>query len=253
MHALNKSLGQHFLKDGGVAEKIVQAMGIRPGMQLLEIGPGAGALTRLIAPMEGIRFRAVEIDGPKVTVLEKAFPVLKGKILRGDILECDRPWEGKFSIIGNFPYNISSQILLRVLEWKDQVDRVVGMFQKEVAARVVAPPGTKTYGILSVLVQAFFNAEYLFDVPPESFNPPPRVMSGVIRLTRNDNPFGVENMEQFTRLVKTSFGQRRKILRNPARALFDPGILEEEIFARRPEQLTIRQFADLSKRMKQYG
>ncbi|HUX84227.1 MAG TPA: rRNA adenine dimethyltransferase family protein, partial [Chitinophagaceae bacterium] len=164
-----------------------------------------------------------------------------------------RPWEGKFSIIGNFPYNISSQILLRVLEWKDQVDRVVGMFQKEVAARVVAPPGTKTYGILSVLVQAFFNAEYLFDVPPESFNPPPRVMSGVIRLTRNDNPFGVENMEQFTRLVKTSFGQRRKILRNPARALFDPGILEEEIFARRPEQLTIRQFADLSKRMKQYG
>ncbi len=251
-NVLNKSLGQHFLKDESLAERIVQAMDIRPGMQVLEIGPGAGALTRLIARVEGVGFRAVEIDGPRVTDLEKEFPGLKGKILRGDILECDPPWEGKFSIIGNFPYNISSQILLRVLEWRDQVDRVVGMFQKEVAQRVVAAPGRKSYGILSVLVQAFFGAEYLFDVPPESFTPPPRVMSGVIRLKGNDNPFGVENMERFTRLVKTSFGQRRKILRNPARGLFDPVVLEEEIFTRRPEQLTIREFADLSKRMQFY-
>jgi 16S rRNA (adenine1518-N6/adenine1519-N6)-dimethyltransferase len=249
MHALKKSLGQHFLKDDNLSLKIVEAMAVLPGMQLLEIGPGGGALTRHLMEIPDIHFLAIEIDGGKVGALQNKYPGMRGKIIEGDILKCEAPFRGPFSVIGNFPYNISSQILFRVLEWKDQVEGMVGMFQKEVAERIVAHPGRKAYGILSVLVQAYFDAELLFEVGRESFIPPPKVMSAVIRLRRNGNPYSVENEKRFTRLVKTSFGQRRKMLRNPTRSLFEAGLLKEEIFNRRPEQLSIREFADLSKLM----
>lgn len=248
-YTLKKSLGQHFLKDEEMCKKIVRALHVTPGMQLLEIGPGAGALTKYLLQIPAIHFKCVEVDAEKVSYLHNAYPALRGKIIREDFLTSGIPFDGEFTIIGNFPYNISSQILFRILEWKSQVKEVVGMFQKEVAERITAPGKNKDYGILSVLVQAFYGTEYLFEVPRHSFQPPPRVTSAVIRLRYEGNPYGVENEKQFFTLVKTSFGQRRKMLRNPLKGLFDKGVLQEVFFNKRAEELTVKEFVDLSKRM----
>ena len=181
-YTLKKSLGQHFLKDDSVCLRIMEALNGTEFSQLIEVGPGGGALTKHLLQLEGKDFKAVELDDEKVAYLETTFPQLKDKIIHQDFLEIDVPFEGPFTIIGNFPYNISSQILFKALDWKDQVECLVGMFQKEVAQRVAAPPGSKVYGVTSVLVQAYFSVEYLFDVPPESFTPPPKVVSGVIKM-----------------------------------------------------------------------
>jgi 16S rRNA (adenine1518-N6/adenine1519-N6)-dimethyltransferase len=167
-----------------------------------------------------------------------------------DILDISQPFQEKFTLIGNFPYNISSQILFKVLDWEPNVETVIGMFQKEVARRIVSPPNSKEYGILSVLIQAFFTVEYLFDVNEESFNPPPKVKSGVIRLINNQNPYQITQKRKFFNLVKTAFGQRRKQLRNPLKGMFDTETLQDPIFTKRAENLTVADYVDLMKKMK---
>lgn len=249
-YTLKKSLGQHFLKDEAVCARIVAALQEDPLDKLLEVGPGGGALTKYLLPLPGIDFRAVELDNEKIVYLEKQYPAIQGKIIPDSILDIEAPFTGLFTVVGNFPYNISSQILFKVLDWKEQVPVMIGMFQKEVAVRIVSPPGSKVFGILSVLVQAFYEVEYLFDVPPESFNPPPKVISGVIRLRRRKvQPEMFSEKKLFT-LVKAAFNQRRKMLRNSLKSLFEPEILADELFTKRAEQLTIDQFAALTFQMR---
>lgn len=253
-YTLKKSLGQHFLKDERICRDIVAALqeglGGIAGGQLLEVGPGGGALTKYLLQLPGIDFKAVELDTEKVTYLEATYPAIKGKIIHESFLDIQAPFEGSFTVIGNFPYNISSQILFKLLDWKEQVPEIIGMFQKEVAQRAAAQPGSKTYGILSVLVQAFYQVQYLFDVPPQSFNPPPKVMSGVIRLTRKTSALNVKSPAHFSRLVKAAFNQRRKTLRNATRALFAEETLQNDIFNKRAEQLSLDDFAALTFQMK---
>jgi 16S rRNA (adenine1518-N6/adenine1519-N6)-dimethyltransferase len=248
MYTLKKSLGQHFLHDEQMCQKIVDSIDRKPGMQLLEVGPGGGALTKYLLDWADVTYRAVEIDHEKVVYLGKTYPAIEGKIIEQDILKVDVPFEGRFSMVGNFPYNISSQIMFRVLEWEEQMDEVIGMFQKEVAQRMAAGPGSKTYGILSVLTQAFFKVEYLFDVPPGCFTPPPNVMSGVARFASIGNPHGITQKKTFTRLVKAAFNQRRKTLRNALRGTLPPAALAEPIMTQRAEQLSVAEFADLYKK-----
>lgn len=249
-YTLKKSLGQHFLKDESVCKQIVQALQQDSLQQLVEVGPGGGALTKYLLPLEQVEFRAVELDDEKVTYLEAKYPAIRGKIIHQSILDIDAPFTGSFTVVGNFPYNISSQILFRVLEWKEQVPVMIGMFQKEVAQRVVSGPGSKVYGILSVLIQAWYEVEYLFDVPPECFNPPPKVMSGVIRLRRKKEPVVVASDKQLSILVKAAFNQRRKMLRNAVKSLFAEEVLQDPLFDKRAEQLSVEQFAALTFRMK---
>jgi len=250
MYTLKKSLGQHFLKDENVCRKIVAALQERQFTQLLEVGPGGGALTKYLLQLESIGFKAVELDEEKVTYLTATYPAIQNKIIHQSFLDIEKPFEGPFTIVGNFPYNISTQILFKILDWKEEVECMVGMFQKEVAQRAAAKEGNKVYGVLSVLVQAFFDVEYLFDVSEQSFNPPPKVKSGVIRmLPRKDVP-AMKSEKHFFLLVKTAFNQRRKTLRNAVRGLFEPTILEDELFNKRAEQLSVRQFAELSFKMK---
>ena len=182
MYTLKKSLGQHFLRDENICRKIVEALQAYPFQRLLEVGPGGGALTKHLLQLKDIDFKAVELDQEKVNYLLREYPSLEGKLIEGSILDIPQPFSEPFTLVGNFPYNISTQILFRVLEWRQQLEAMVGMFQKEVAQRVAAPSGNKTYGVLSVLVQAFFTVDYLFDVHENCFNPPPKVKSGVIRL-----------------------------------------------------------------------
>lgn len=250
MYTLKKSLGQHFLKDREVCDKIVAALKQHDFQRLLEVGPGGGAITGMLLEIPSIEFKAIEIDREKIAYLESAFPSIKGKLMENDILESPVPFNEPFTIIGNFPYNISTQIVFKVLDWRELVETMIGMFQKEVAMRICASPGTKDYGILSVLTQAYFKAEYLFDVDPESFNPPPKVISGVIKLTNIGNPFGIENNKKFLMLVKAAFGQRRKQLRNPLKPYFEKEILMDEIFTKRAEQLSVQDFVDLVKKLK---
>ena len=192
----------------------------------------------------------MELDDEKVTYLELTYPSIKGKIIHQDFLHIAIPFENQFTVIGNFPYNISTQIVFKVVEWKQQVPIMIGMFQKEVAQRIASKPHTKVYGIMSVLVQAFYEVEYLFDVPPESFNPPPKVMSGVIRLRRKETVVDMKSEKALFVLVKAAFNQRRKMLRNAVRGLFDETVLADEIFNKRAEQLSIEDFAALSFRMR---
>ena len=249
-YTLKKSLGQHFLKDESVSQRIVVSLKEDAFTQLLEVGPGGGALTKYLLPIEEIDLKAVELDDEKVVYLEAQYPSIKGKIIHQSILDIDAPFKGDFTVVGNFPYNISSQILFKVLEWREQVPVMIGMFQKEVAERIVSGPGSKVYGILSVLVQAFYEVEYLFDVPPESFNPPPKVMSGVIRLRRKTEPVPIKSERDLFVLVKAAFNQRRKMLRNAVKGQFEESVLEDEIFQKRAEQLSIEQFAALTFRMR---
>lgn len=249
-YTLKKSLGQHFLHDENICRKIVETLREEVFSQLLEVGPGGGAITKYLLQISNINFKAVEIDNEKADYLEAAYPSIQGRIIREDFLQTASPFEGSFIVIGNFPYNISSQILFKILEWKEQVPVIIGMFQKEVAQRVAAQPGSKVYGILSILIQSCYSVEYLFDVPPSAFAPPPKVVSGVIRLRRKEQALSVKSEHAFTVLVKTAFNQRRKMLRNATRSLFDETVLQNDIFNKRAEQLSIDDFARLSFLMK---
>lgn len=249
MYTLKKSLGQHFLRDENMCKKIVQALPVSPGQQVLEVGPGAGAITKYLLQVPDITFKAVELDAEKVQYLEQTYPDIKNRLIHQSFLEMEAPFQGPFSVIGNFPYNISSQIMFKVLEWKSQVPLVVGMFQKEVAQRIAATHGTKDYGILSVLLQAWYQVEYLFEVHEQCFNPPPKVKSAVIRLTRLEQPYNITNERRFFTLVKTAFNQRRKQLRNPLKPLFDKEYLQNSLFSKRAEELTVADFVALSHKM----
>ena len=248
-YTLKKSLGQHFLTNEAICKQIVTALQEDSIHQVLEVGPGAGALTKHLLKLPIQHFKAVELDREKVAYLKLNYPSIVDMIIEGSILDIPIPFQDQFTLLGNFPYNISTQIVFRVLEWKEQIPVMIGMFQKEVAERIVSKPHTKVYGILSVLVQAFYEVEYLFDVPPESFNPPPKVMSGVIRLKRKAEPVPVRSEKAFFTLVKAAFGQRRKMLRNPMKPFFDAAVLQEEIFTKRAEQLTVEEFAALTFKM----
>jgi 16S rRNA (adenine1518-N6/adenine1519-N6)-dimethyltransferase len=249
MYTLKKSLGQHFLTDEDVCQKIISSLSEQSYNQLLEVGPGGGALTKYLIEIPQIQFKAVELDNEKVKYLCHTYPSLNGKIINENFLDLEKPFDSVFTIIGNFPYNISTQILFKIMEWRDSVECMVGMFQKEVALRAAAKEGNKTYGVLSVLVQAFFEVEYLFDVHEQCFNPPPKVKSGVIKLLPRKEVPAMQSEQKFFLLVKTAFNQRRKTLRNAVRGLFDAALLEDDLFNKRAEQLTVAQFAALTFKM----
>jgi len=249
MYTLKKSLGQHFLKDESVCQRIVEALQQKQFERLLEVGPGGGALTKYLIQLPNIDFKLVEIDREKVDFLHKTYPELVGKITEESILDVAIPFDQPFTLIGNFPYNISTQIVFKVIEWREQVETMIGMFQKEVAERICAGPGNKEYGILSVLSQAYFKTTYLFDVDEEAFNPPPKVKSGVIQFDYLGNPYGIQQYRKFLVLVKAAFGQRRKQLRNPLKPYFKKEILQDPIFTKRAEQLSVQDFVDLLNRM----
>ena len=249
MLTLKKSLGQHFLKDETVSQRVVQYLRERPLDKLLEVGPGGGALTKHLLAIPSIDLKCIEIDTEKVDHLLKKYPALQGRIIHADILEADPPFPGPFTVVGNFPYNISSQIVFKVLEWKDSVETMIGMFQREVAQRIASKEGSKIYGVTSVLVQAFFKVEYLFEVAETAFDPPPKVKSAVIRFTPVETPLKVRDHRALTVLVKTAFSQRRKTLRNAVKSLFTAEILKEELFNKRAEELSVQDFADLTFRM----
>ncbi|HEY1113292.1 MAG TPA: 16S rRNA (adenine(1518)-N(6)/adenine(1519)-N(6))-dimethyltransferase RsmA [Chitinophagaceae bacterium] len=250
MYTLKKSLGQHFLKDENICHKIVEELKRYPFRNLLEVGPGGGALTKYLVQLPDINFKAVEVDDEKVVYLKKTYPQLEGKIIHQNFLEIEKPFLEPFTVVGNFPYNISTEIVFRILEWRESVECMVGMFQKEVAQRFAAKEGNKIYGVTSVLVQAFFEVEYLFDVDPSSFNPPPKVMSGVIRLMPRKVPLDISSERRLAVLVKAAFNQRRKTLRNAVKSLFEEAVLKEEIFNKRAEQLSVEDFAALTYKMK---
>jgi 16S rRNA (adenine1518-N6/adenine1519-N6)-dimethyltransferase len=250
MYTLKKALGQHFLKDENICRKIIASLSQHSFTRLLEVGPGAGAITKYLMEIPGIDFKAVELDEEKVNYLVQTYPTLEGKIIHKNFLDIEKPFDNAFTVIGNFPYNISTQILFKVLEWKDDVEVMIGMFQKEVAQRISAKEGNKVYGVLSVLVQAFFEVEYLFDVNEKSFQPPPKVKSGVIRLRPRSAPVPMRDEKAFFLLVKTAFNQRRKTLRNATKALFEAEISKDNIFEKRAEQLTVKQFGELTYKMK---
>ncbi len=250
MYTLKKSLGQHFLKDENICRKIAEALQHHSFHQLLEVGPGGGALTKHLLQIKDVAFKAVELDDEKVSFLIQTYPQLKDKLIHQSVLEIEIPFDGKFTVIGNFPYNISTQIVFKILDWKEQVECMIGMFQKEVALRLAAQEGNKVYGVTSVLVQAFYSVEYLFDVNEKCFVPPPKVKSAVIRLLPLKKPVEMRDEKSFFILVKAAFNQRRKTLRNAVRELFDADVLKDEIFNKRAEQLTVSQFGQLSFKMK---
>lgn len=242
-----KHLGQHFLTDPSIAGRIVNSLQVPPGDTVLEIGPGKGILTEHLLEKE-IRLLPVEIDQESVDHLKQRWPVLEDQILARDFLKMNLSEHipGPFHIIGNFPYNISSQIFFRVLEYRQQVSTVVCMLQKEVAMRIASPPGSREYGILSVLLQSYYKIEYLFTVKPGSFFPPPKVKSGVIRLTRNNTRSLACNEELFIKLVKTTFNQRRKMIRNSIKSILLNLDSDFELLSKRPEQLGVPEFIELS-------
>jgi 16S rRNA (adenine1518-N6/adenine1519-N6)-dimethyltransferase len=251
-----KHLGQHFLKDESIAAAIADTMNFEGYQDVLEIGPGMGVLTKYLLE-KPVTTYVIEIDAESVVYLNENFPKLKDKIISKDFLKynSNETFEGKqFGIIGNFPYNISTQIVFRTLEYRNQIPEFAGMFQKEVAERICEKKGTKAYGILSVLVQAFYDAEYLFTVDEHVFDPPPKVKSGVLRLRRKEN-FTLPCSEKlFFTVVKTAFQQRRKTLRNSLKTLnLSDNLREDCIFDLRPEQLTVDQFIGLTQKIEADG
>jgi len=243
-----KFLGQHFLKDLSVAQRIAETLPITERTAVLEIGPGTGVLTQFLLQNPDIDLTAVELDRESVPYLREHFPALENRVIEADFLKLDLTeiFKDKFLIIGNFPYNISSQIFFKLLEYRDQVPCLSGMIQKEVAERIASPHGKKTYGILSVLLQAYYNVEYLFTVDEWVFDPPPKVKSAVVRLTRN----GVEKIAcdevLFKTVVKTAFNQRRKTLRNSLKTMISKDIANNPVFDKRPEQLSVAEFIELT-------
>jgi 16S rRNA (adenine1518-N6/adenine1519-N6)-dimethyltransferase len=243
-----KNLGQHFLKDQTIASRIAASLTGTGYNTVLEIGPGMGILTAFLIERKFEDFRVIEIDNESVHYLHSHFPSLEN-IIRGDFLtmDIDSYFPGKFAIIGNFPYNISTQIFFKAIKHREKVVEIAGMLQKEVAERICSGPGSKAYGILSVLLQAYYKTEYLFTVHENVFSPPPKVKSGVIRLIRND----VNTLEcdeaLFIRVVKACFNQRRKTLRNSVRAAFDLNREDYPEFGLRPEQLSVEQFVSLTR------
>jgi 16S rRNA (adenine1518-N6/adenine1519-N6)-dimethyltransferase len=242
-----KHLGQHFLKDENIAAKIAESLSPQT-KQVLEVGPGTGVLTKYLLNRGFGKFIAVEIDRESAAFLRTNYPQLGEGLIEADMLRMDLTslFDGHFSVIGNFPYNISSQILFRVLENHDQINEVVGMFQKEVAVRIAAPPGKKDYGILSVLLQAWYDIEYLFTVEPTVFVPPPKVQSAVIRLQRNQTTELGCSEKLLLQVVKTAFNQRRKTLHNALKPLC---YYNGEFAGKRAEQLNVQQFVTLTNAM----
>lgn len=242
-----KHLGQHFLTDPSIAARIVNSLQAHSGDTVLEIGPGTGVLTELLLEKE-IRLLPVEIDDESVAHLKQKWPALDDRIIEKDFLKMDLSDHitGPFHIIGNFPYNISSQIFFRTLEHRQQVTSVVCMIQKEVAQRIASPPGSREYGILSVLLQAYYNIEYLFSVKPGSFFPPPRVTSGVIRLSRNNTVSLPCDEKLFFKVVKSTFNQRRKMIRNSIKSILLNLDSDYELLSKRPEQLGVPEFIELT-------
>ncbi len=244
-----KHLGQHFLNDENIARNTVEALLEKDRTSfIVEVGPGTGVLTQfLINTVDG--FLAMDVDQESVDYLKEKYPEKKEKIVFSDFLQADlqKTAGNKFNVVGNFPYNISSQIMFKVLENKNSVNYVVGMFQKEVAMRLAEKPGSKVYGILSVLLQAFYDIEYLFTVHENVFTPPPKVKSAVIRLTRNNVQKLDCDEELFKKVVKTTFNQRRKTIRNSIRTLFNNNELRHPLLDKRPEQLSVAQFVELTK------
>ena len=245
-----KFLGQHFLKDMDIARRIAETMIGYAGVPILEIGPGTGVLTRFLLAA-GHDLTVVEIDRESVAYLRAHFPELDNRILEEDFLKLrlDKTFPGRFCVIGNYPYNISSQIFFKVLDYKDLIPCCSGMIQKEVAERMASGPGNKNYGILSVLMQAWYDIEYLFTVPAHVFEPPPKVKSAVIRMTRNKVTDLGCSEQLFKQIVKTSFNQRRKTLRNSLKPILgkECPLYESPIFDKRPEQLSVDQFISLTK------
>jgi len=242
-----KHLGQHFLTDPAIAGRIVGALSARNASVVLEIGPGKGILTKPLMERNFENLKLVEIDSESVEYLLLNWPELKEGLVRADFLKLDLTEIGeKIAIIGNFPYNISSQIFFHILEDKDRVPEVVCMIQKEVAERIVSPPGSRDYGILSVLLQTWYDIELLFQVSPGSFFPPPKVKSAVIRLTRNNRKKLACSDEFYRKLVKTAFNQRRKMLRNSISSFLSPEESGRELFMKRPEQLSADDFISLA-------
>ncbi|MCX6330600.1 MAG: 16S rRNA (adenine(1518)-N(6)/adenine(1519)-N(6))-dimethyltransferase RsmA [Bacteroidia bacterium] len=242
-----KKLGQHFLRDKSIAAKIANTLTGTGYNSVLEIGPGTGVLTSFLLERKFNDFRVIEIDNESVHFLRENFPEIK-EIIRGDFLDLDidRFFPDKMAVIGNFPYNISSQILFKVLKHKDKIIEACGMLQKEVAERICASPGSKAYGILSVLLQAYYETEYLFTVPEHVFVPPPKVKSGVIRLKRNKITDLGCNEALFIKTVKAGFNQRRKTLRNSIKSAFILKREDYKDFNLRPEQLSVEQFIELT-------
>jgi len=255
-----KSLGQHFLKDLGIARRIVESLTIEEGAgtiegaisatDVIEVGPGTGVLTQYLIEDPKIRLTVAEIDRESVEYLKIHFPQLGERLLEGDFLRMDltKQFDDKFLVIGNFPYNISSQIFFKVIDYKERVPMVVGMIQKEVAERLASPPGKKNYGILSVLLQTWYDIEYLFTVDEHVFNPPPKVKSAVIRLKRNTRKSIDCDERLFKMVVKTSFNQRRKAIRNSIKPLLNGVVLSDSyLLGQRPEQLSVEEFIELTK------
>ncbi len=248
-----KFLGQHFLTDLGVARRIADTVDACPDVPVLEVGPGMGVLTQFLLP-KGREFKVVEIDFDSVPYLHEHFPQLGDNIIEGDFLQMDLQavFQGRpFVLTGNYPYNISSQIFFKMLENKDLIPCCTGMIQKEVAERMAATPGSKAYGVLSVLMQAWYDVEYLFTVDEHVFNPPPKVKSAVIRLTRNSkNSLGCDEA-LFRRIVKTVFTMRRKMLRNGMKQILgkDSPMLADPLFTQRPEQLSVQDYVELTNKV----
>jgi 16S rRNA (adenine1518-N6/adenine1519-N6)-dimethyltransferase len=249
-----KHLGQHFLKDESIAKKIGDALTLKGYKNVLEIGPGMGVLTKYLLEKE-IDLVAMDLDTESITYLEANYPNKNLQLLEADFLRFDLSdvFGGEpFAIIGNFPYNISTQIVFKTLENKELVPEFSGMFQKEVALRICSKEGSKTYGILSVLTQAFYDAEYLFTVPPTVFSPPPKVDSGVLRLRRKENITLACDEKMLYKVVKTAFQQRRKTLRNSLKSFnLSDKIKEDTIFGQRPEQLSVTQFIALTLKLEE--
>lgn len=248
-----KFLGQHFLKDLSIAQDIADTVDACPDLPILEVGPGMGVLTQFLM-QKGRPVKVVELDFESVAFLRENFPALEGNIIEDDFLQLnlERVFDGKpFVLTGNYPYNISSQIFFKMLDNKDLIPCCTGMIQKEVAERIAAGPGSKTYGILSILIQAWYKVEYLFTVNEHVFNPPPKVKSAVIRMTRNETTDLGCNERLFKLIVKTTFNQRRKTLRNSISSILEREnpLSADPIFNKRPEQLSVQEFIELTNRV----
>ena len=248
-----KFLGQHFLKDLSIAKDIADTVDECPGLPILEVGPGMGVLTQFLME-KGREVKVVELDFESVAYLRENFPALEGNIIEDDFLKLklEKLFDGRpFVLTGNYPYNISSQIFFKMLDYKDLIPCCTGMIQKEVAERIAAGPDSKTYGILSILIQAWYKVEYLFTVHEHVFNPPPKVKSAVIRMTRNETKELGCNERLFKLIVKTTFNQRRKTLRNSISSILEKGnpLSNDPVFNKRPEQLSVQEFIELSNRV----